>query len=216
MKILGNAQHKLFKVRTNRVVPRDTKQLAAWNGLALQAFVKGVHQEKNEKFKLAAKGVRDYLVNTLWDGKVLRRAITDKGGLGKETLEDYAFAAEGLWQWYLLTGDKRDLQLVNQWVSMGWQRFFDNTGWRLNDDSLLPQNFGEDIVKDAPLPSPSAALVKLTTELIKQNKQSFKLSQKLQKQVQEALSIGFDKLDSNPFYYTSQIEALVKYFSDKM
>lgn len=212
MQTLAKAQQKLFKVRKSRVVPRDTKQLAAWNGLALQAFVAGARQEKGSKFKDAAKDIRDYLVNVLWDGKILRRAINNKGSLGKETLEDYVFSAQGLWQWYQLTGDKKDLQLVEQWVTIAWQRFYDNTGWRLSDGSLLPQNFGEDIIKDAPLPSPSAALVQLSIELIRQNKSSFKQSKQLDAQVQDALSIGFDKLDSNPFYYTSQIEALVSYF----
>ena len=209
MQTLGASQQKLLKVRRNRTVPRDTKQLAAWNGLALQAFVEGARLEKDGKFKNIAKGIRDYLVNVLWDGKVLRRAITDKGGLGKETLEDYTFAAQGLWQWYQLTGDKKDLDLVNHWVEIAWQRFYDNTGWHLSDNALLPKNFGEDIVKDAPLPSPSAALIQLTSALIKQNA---KQHEQLKTRIEDALSIGFDKLDSNPFYYTSQIEALVGYF----
>lgn len=212
MQTLGQAQQKLLEVRKNRVVPRDTKQLAAWNGLALQAFVEGARQENSDKFKDAAKGIRDYLVNVLWDGKILRRAVSNSDSLGKETLEDYVFSANALWQWYQLTGNKKDLQLVNQWVSIAWQRFYDNTGWRLSDESLLPQNFGEDIVKDAPLPSPSAVLVQLSIELIRQNKSAFKQSKQLEAKVQDALSIGFDKLDSNPFYYTSQIEALASYF----
>ena len=209
MQTLGGAQQKLLKVRQNRNVPRDTKQLAAWNGLALQAFVEGARIENNDKFKTVAKGIRDYIVNVLWDGKVLRRAITGKSGLGKETLEDYTFAAQGLWQWYQLTGNKKDLELVNRWVEIAWQRFYDNTGWHLSDNALLPQNFGEDIVKDAPLPSPSSALIQLTSVLMKQNAKQRK---QLKARVDDALSIGFDKLDSNPFYYTSQIEALVGYF----
>ena len=213
MRNLGGAQQKLLKVRLNRVVPRDTKQLAAWNGLALQAFVEGARIENSENFKAIAKGIRDYIANVLWDGRVLRRAIAGKQGLGKETLEDYAFAALGLWHWYQLTGDRKDLELVSRWVEIAWQRFYDNTGWHLSDEPLLPQNFGEDIVKDAPLPSASAVLLQLTFELSQQNNsQSNNQSKLLKTRVQDALSIGFDKLDSNPFYYTSQIEALVGYF----
>jgi len=213
MNTLGAAQQKLLKVRQERIVPRDTKQLAAWNGLALRAFVEGARMEKSDKYREAALGIRNYLVNVLWDGSVLMRAVSGKSGLGNETLEDYVFAAQGLWQWYLLTGKKEDLRLVIQWVTIAWQRFYDNTGWRLSDKSLLPQNFGEDIVKDAPLPSPSAALIELTTELLRQKKQSSNLSGSLDSKIQDALSIGFDKLDTNPFYYVSQIEALVSFFN---
>lgn len=212
MKTLGGAQQKLFKVRKNRNVPRDTKQLAAWNGLALQAFVKGSDMEDGDKYKSTARGVRDYLVNVLWDGKTLRRAVAGKGELGKESLEDYVFAAQGLWQWYLLAGNQKDFQLVTQWVSIAWQRFYDNTGWHLSDNALLPQNFGEDIVKDAPLPSASAALIQLSIDLIKHKELSAKQRNQLRARVKDALSIGFDKLDSNPFYFTSQIEALGHYF----
>jgi len=212
MKTLGSAQLKLFKVRAKRVVPRDTKQLAAWNGLALQAFIKGAELENSDRYKNIAKGVRDYLVHVLWDGKVLRRAISDKGGLGKEALEDYAFAAQGLWHWYLLTGNSSDLQLVKQWVDIAWKRFYDNTGWHLSDEALLPQNFGEDIIKDAPLPSASAALLQLTHALQQHDSQKSEKIGGLDSRLRDALSIGFDKLDSNPFYYASQIDALYAFF----
>jgi hypothetical protein len=212
MQVLGNAQTKLLKVRKNRTVPRDTKQLAAWNGLALQAFVQGSQIERGEKFKAIAQGIRDYIVDVLWDGKTLRRAITEKGSMGNETLEDYTYAAQGLWQWYQLTGNKKDLELAKQWVDIAWQRFYDNTGWHLSDTSLLPQNFGEAIIKDAPLPSPSAALIQLSLQFIKHDKPSSKQAQLLKTKVQESLSIGFDNIDAGPFYYPSQIEGLVGYF----
>ena len=207
MQTLGQAQQKLLKVRQKRIVPRDTKQLAAWNGLALQAFVEGARTNKGDKYKNSARDIRNYLVEKLWNGKTLRRAVNSKGELGEETLEDYAFAAEGLWQWYLLTGNKKDLQLVQQWVSIAWQRFYDNTGWQLSDNSLLPKNFGEAVIKDAPLPSPSAVLIRLTMDLAKETKSSANKAR-----LEEALSIGFDKIDAGPFYYPSQIEGLAQFF----
>jgi len=209
---LGKAQQKLFEVRKHRKVPRDTKQLAAWNGLALQAFVQGAQQKISDNYQSIAKGIRDYLVNVLWDGETLRRAIDGTGQLGNETLEDYVFAAQGLWYWCQFTGNKKDLQLVKQWVEIAWQRFFDNTGWHLSDSSLLPQNFGEDIIKDAPLPSASSVLVQLTIALASQEKQSSIQVKQFKAKVQDALSIGFDKLDGDPFYFPSQIEALAAYF----
>jgi len=209
LKILAEAQFKLFKARQQRTIPVDTKQLASWNGLALQAFVEGSKFDSTDKYRNIAGRIRDYLVKVLWDGKILRRATGGKGHMGEGTLEDYAFAAEGLWRWYLLTHKQQDLDLVKRWVVTGWQRFYDKTGWILNENALLPLDFGSPIIKDAPLPSPSASLIKLSMELVEQQDDPF-----LQDRIVDALSIGHDRLESDPFSYPSQIDLLVKYLSE--
>ena len=209
--VIASAQWKLFKARQQRSIPRDDKQLAGWNGLALQALVTGAKLENNAKFKDAAQKLRDYLVNVLWDGQVLWRAKTQKQQLSEGTLEDYVFTAQGLWQWYLLTGNKQDLQLVKRWVANAWQRFYDNTGWHLSDRPLLPKNFGESVIKDAPLPSASATLLMLSLQLAERESDDV-----LRGKVVEALSIGHGLLARSPFTYPSQIETLVSYFRSEM
>jgi len=208
LEVIASAQRKLFKARQQRSVPRDDKQLAGWNGLVLQALVAGVNLEKDSKFKDAAQKLRDYLVTELWDGKTLLRAKKENQQLSEGVLEDYVFAAQGLWQWYLLTGNKQDLQLVQRWVAIAWQRFYNNTGWHLSDRPLLPQKFGESVIKDAPLPSASAALLQLSLQLAKRESDEI-----LRGKVSEALSIGHSVLMRSPFTYPSQIEMLVSYFS---
>jgi len=208
LEVIAGAQWKLFKARQQRSVPRDDKQLAGWNGLVLQALVVGVKLEKNSRFKDAAKKLRDYLATELWDGKTLLRAKKKDQQLSEGALEDYVFAAQGLWQWYLLTGDKQDLQLVKRWVAIAWQRFYNNTGWHLSDRPLLPQNFGESVIKDAPLPSASATLLQLSLQLARRESDEV-----LRGKVSEALSIGHSVLRQSPFTYPSQIEVLVRYFA---
>ncbi len=208
MKTIASAQWKLFKARQQRTIPKDDKQLAGWNGLALQALVAGVKLEKGSAFKTAARGVRDYLVNELWDGKALLRAKKNNVKLGEAILEDYVFAAQGLWHWYLLTGNNKDLELVKRWVSIAWQRYYNNTGWHLSDRPLLPRKFGEPVIKDAPMPSVSSTLIQLSLQLKKHDQTgAFYAS------VKDALSIGHDLLDQSPFSYPSQIENLVSYFN---
>ncbi|WP_455201336.1 thioredoxin domain-containing protein [Kaarinaea lacus] len=207
MEVTASAQWKLFEARQQRSIPRDDKQLAGWNGLALQALVAGAKLENGSKFKEAAQKLRDYIVETLWDGKTLLRAKKDNRQLSPGTLEDYVFAAQGLWKWYLLSGNQQDFQLVKRWVEIAWQQYYDNTGWHLSDRPLLPQKFGESVIKDAPLPSASATLLQLSLQLAEQDSDKV-----LRGKVSEALSIGHNLLMQSPFTYPSQIETLVSYF----
>jgi uncharacterized protein YyaL (SSP411 family) len=192
----------------------DTKQLAGWNGLALHALSEAarVYTDKDPaaaaQFKTAARQIRDYLVNRLWDGKTLLRATADSGSMGGALLEDYAFAAQGLWAWYQVTGDKQDRKRVEQWLQIAWQRFYGETGWQHTDRPLLPGDFGNAVIEDAPLPSASAAIVSLSRQLNRQGNQGV-----FKNNVTEALKAGHDVLQSNPFYYPGQIAALLAYVS---
>ncbi|MCI0504923.1 MAG: DUF255 domain-containing protein [Gammaproteobacteria bacterium] len=206
LQLIASAQWRLYQARQQRSIPRDDKQLAGWNGLALQALVAGARQEQAAKYQEAAGQLRDYLVRILWDGEKLLRAKKRQQALSDGTLEDYAFAAMGLWQWYLLTGDEKDLQLVKQWIDLAWRLFYDKTGWRLTQQSLLPQNHGEPVIKDAPLPSASSTLVDLSLQLAQREN-----NQALYAKVTEALSIGHEQLAQSPFTYPSQIELLLNY-----
>ncbi|MGD8560344.1 MAG: DUF255 domain-containing protein [Gammaproteobacteria bacterium] len=214
MAIIGRAQGKLFQARQQRAIPVDTKQLAGWNGLALHALSEAarVYTDKDPaaaaQFKTAARQIRDYLVNRLWDGKTLLRATADSGSMGGALLEDYAFAAQGLWAWYQVTGDKQDRKRVEQWLQIAWQRFYGETGWQHTDRPLLPGDFGNAVIEDAPLPSASAAIVSLSRQLNRQGNQGV-----FKNNVTEALKAGHDVLQSNPFYYPGQIAALLAYVS---
>jgi len=80
---LNSIRSKLLKHRSSsRQLPRDDKQLASWNGLALSAFAEALPYQSK------------YL--ELWDGKQLKRsAASNQAG----TLLDYAAVANGLLAW---------------------------------------------------------------------------------------------------------------------
>jgi len=209
-KSLHEAQATLFKRRLQRKVPVDTKLLAAWNGLALAAYVEGEKISANGEYRAIAQKIHDYLVKVLWDGTVLHRMKAANGSSATGTLEDYAFAAQGLWQWYLLTQDPQDLTLVQRLVSFAWQHFYDNTGWKLSDRTLLPGYFGSAVLEDDTLPSPSATIINLSIALLQQPKLD---TSTLRAKVEHALSIGHEAISANPFYFVTQIEALQRYLS---
>jgi len=207
-KSIASAKNALFKQRQMRILPVDTKLLAAWNGLALQAFVAGEKITGTGRYRANAQKVRDYLVKILWDKSILHRVID--GSAPEGTLEDYVFAAQGLWSWYLLTGNQQDLNIIKQWVQIAWQQFYDNTGWRLASHSLLPGYFGIPILEDDSLPSPSATLIGLSIELGKHWK-----NPALSRDIEQALSIGHDAITTNPFSHATQITVLSRFLDGK-
>ncbi|MCK7579456.1 MAG: hypothetical protein MZV65_29565 [Chromatiales bacterium] len=123
---LASAEGKLRAARARRGLPRDTKVLAAWNGLALAAFAAGAQATNEPRYRQAAQSVRDVLATKLWDGRQLRRSPAG----GRAALEDYAYVAQGLSAWAELTGDRRDHEQAAAIARAGWQRFYGASGWR--------------------------------------------------------------------------------------
>lgn len=210
--VMSSAREKLLKARTRRVLPVDDKYLAAWNGLALTALVEGAKLNKGEKYRQAANSIRNYLVNVLWDGKRLWRAKGKSGELGQAGLEDYAFVAQGLLAWVKLNNEKElqknnDFKLVKRLVDDAWTRFYNQTGWRLSDQTLLPSGYGVPMMEEGPLPSPSAVLLNTSIELARVTK-----DEALASRTRGSLEAGHSQLKQVAFDYPSQVGVMVKYF----
>ena len=211
--IFSSARKKLLNVREHRNLPVDDKYLAAWNGLALVALVEGAKLEGGEKYKAAAKKIRDYFVNILWDGKRLWRAKGKSGELGQAGLEDYAFGAQGLLAWATLKKDKSadsEVKLAKRWVDDAWKRFHDKTGWRLSDQTLLPTGYGVPIMDESPLPSPSGVLLRVSNMLATQSNDNI-----LREKVQEGMRAGHSQLKRAAFDYPTQVSVIADYYSGR-
>jgi uncharacterized protein YyaL (SSP411 family) len=212
-KLYDSARKKLLKARSLRKLPVDGKYLAAWNGLALRALVEGAKLEDGGKYKVAARKIRDYFVNVLWDGKRLWRARGKLGELGQAGLEDYAFGAQGLLAWAQLVEDTTegsDYQLAKRWVGDAWVRFYDKTGWRLSDQTLLPTGYGVPFLDESPLPSPSAILLHVSDILVKQTG-----DKSLKKYINSGMSAGHSQLKQVAFDYPTQVSTLVNFSLEK-
>ncbi len=207
-----SARKKLLQVRARRSLPVDSKLLAAWNGLALTALVQGAKLPGGEKYRAAAQGVRDYLVNVLWDGQRLLRAkrsaksSAKSSALGQAGLQDYAFAAEGLLAWFELTHSDSDFQLAAHWVNDAWQRFHDNSGWVLSDQNLISTSVGVPVLEESPLPSPSTTLLRLSLQVVKRSDNRMLLAR-----TKTALQAGHAQLKDVAFDYPSQVQLLADY-----
>jgi uncharacterized protein YyaL (SSP411 family) len=195
---LNDARKTLLAARTRRGVPRDDKQLAGWNGLALSALAAGARAFDDPAYRAAGAALRDYLVGHLWDGEALHRAVAPRGWIGEATLEDYAFVALGLRDWGELTGSAEDLALSRRLVALAWDGFY-RDGWRLAAEPLLPGVSAERALADNPLPSPAAVLLRLSLE---------DGNPALAGRARQALALSLPTVAANPFAFSTQAELL--------
>ena len=204
-KQIASAQDKLRAARAQRVLPRDTKELAAWNGLALAAFAEAAQATKDARYREAAQAVRDYLVKELWDGKTLVRSRVHGKASGKVALEDYAYVTLGLTEWAVLTGEARDVALAQAVASAAWKRFYGPKGFRLEESTLLVAETGQDVLSDGPMPSPSAVLAEASLRLAEKTG-----DKALRRQVLAALNSGSAAISANPFWYATPVAARLR------
>ncbi|MGB5745134.1 MAG: DUF255 domain-containing protein [Sedimenticolaceae bacterium] len=158
---LQSIRGRLLDARAQRVLPVDQKELAGWNGLLLAALSRAARAWGDPEFRAVACRVRDFLRNRLWDGAGLRRAMAGDRALGKATLEDYAYVAYGMAQYARLSDDPADRTFVAALLDLSWQRFHGTSGWRRDDQPLIPGLGDEPALLEGALPAPSAVLIRL-------------------------------------------------------
>ncbi|MBI3574398.1 MAG: thioredoxin domain-containing protein [Gammaproteobacteria bacterium] len=162
---LSQALETLHWARGKRALPRDTKLLAGWNGLALAAFAEAARATGEAKYRDLAAGIHGYLMHALWDGKTLKRAVHKGRAVGAVALEDHAYVTQGLLEWARLTDAAADYAQAISVARVAWQRFYAARGWRLDERSLIQTAGAEPALADGPLPSPSAVLIEATLAL---------------------------------------------------
>ena len=204
-KLILSAQDKLHRARAQRGLPRDTKELAAWNGLALAAFAKAAQITQEPRYREAAQKLRDFLAKQLWDGKSLARSRVQGKASGKVALEDYAYVAFGLSEWAGLTGEVGDYVLAKSVAVTAWKRFYGPKGFRLEENSLLVAEAGQDVLSDGPMASPSAVLAQTSLRLAEKTQDAA-----LRRQTLAALNSGAAVIRDNPFWHATPVSALLQ------
>lgn len=205
IKKLESSKLKLQKRRSKRILPRDTKILAGWNGLTLKAFADAALIIKDKKYRVAASKVRDHIVHKLWDGSSLKRTVVNGRAVGRVALEDYAYVAQGLYAWAKLTNKESDYQLVEEVLNQAWTRFYGKQGWRLAEKSLIKTEASQDVIADGTTPSPSAVIAGLSLKMAARGNNKNK---KLKNKALSALNSGHELVSQDPFWYASHVLAL--------
>jgi len=200
--MLEEARAILLAERGRRSLPKDTKALAAWNGLTLSALVGGARAFPGGPYREAAQALRGYLAERLWDGEELHRARAPQGWIGEPTLEDYAYVARGLRDWADLAGSDTDRSLARRLVELAWARFHDDSGWRLSAAPLLPAVPAEPALSDGPLPSPAATVIDLSLQSGDPG---------LAERAHAARRVSAAVVAARPFELASEVSLLVRY-----
>jgi uncharacterized protein YyaL (SSP411 family) len=204
--LIVSARDKLRAERRSRTLPRDSKQLTAWNGIALAALARAGARPDGARYLAAARRLRDVIASELWTGSGLLRARGASGAAGQGGLQDYAYAAEGLLSLARTTHSADDYQLVRRILVDAWRRFHTEHGWRRTGESLIPMLQPSPAMSDGPMPSPSATILAATLETA-----AFLQDEELRGQAEAALRRTGPALAEQPFFYASHLAVLVRF-----
>jgi hypothetical protein len=204
-RLVKSAENKLRPARARRGLPRDTKVLAAWNGLTLSALAAAAWDSKEARYREAGNALRDVLARTLWDGKQLARSRANGKPGGQVALEDYAYVTRGLVDWAQVTGNLADLRIAGDIARSAWARFYGRNGWRLEEASLLVAEPGQDVVSDGHLPSPSAVLIETSLRIAAQTGDTA-----LRRQALSAANSGHERIAADPFFFATPVSARLR------
>ena len=204
--LMASARDKLRAERRNRTLPRDTKQLTAWNGIALATLARAGARPDGARYLAAARRLRDVIASELWTGSMLLRARGASSADGQGSLQDYAFAADGLLSLARTTHSAADYELVRRILVDAWRRFHTEHGWRRTGASLIPMLQPSPAMSDGPMPSPSATILAATLETA-----AFLQDQELRGQAEAAMRRVGPALAEQPFFYASHLAVLTRF-----
>ncbi|TRZ78979.1 MAG: thioredoxin domain-containing protein [Nitrosopumilales archaeon] len=128
IQILKQGREKLFAVRAKRVAPgRDDKIMTSWNSLMISAFVKGYGVTDESDFIKSAERCINFIEDKLTkDGQLLH---THKDGQSKlmAYLDDYAYFASALLDFFETRPSKKYLDLAIYYANYLLEHFWDET-----------------------------------------------------------------------------------------
>ena len=197
------AKEKMLEVRQKRSLPVDHKLVAGWNGLALTAFVSGAREYNDERYLETARALKDFLSKTMWDGENMFRALAENKPHGTASLQDFAYIARGLWDWAKLTSHVQDQRIARSIARKGWQVFYKNNAWFLEQTSLLAPPSGSEMIEDGSTASPAGLLIGVSVEIAAHAEDEQWLET-----IYASLNRGEQQLSASPYWYVSRLSAL--------
>jgi uncharacterized protein len=165
---ISQARQKLFAARETREKPfRDEKIITSWNGLMLSGLAEALKISAKPSFLAAANRTIELIFTKLFsDGLLLH---TYKDGKAKQLgfLDDYAFLAVGLLDFYEATLDRSALERALELTEVMVREFWDSSegGFFYTGDSHEQLVSRTKPVFDASVPSGNAKATELLLRL---------------------------------------------------
>ena len=211
LRLLESARIKMLKQRQQaRRLPVDDKLLAGWNGLALSAFSLAAKALDSTEFKKTADAIASYITGTLMQGGQLVRAYKSGKPVGQASLADYAYVAEGFWDYYQLTGNSDDMAVSRSMLNIGWEQFYTPAGWHLGNLAGIHSDGRQGMIADGPQSSPSSVVLDISYQMAKSTG-----DKELENKVITALGFDALKLDKDAFWYATQVGVIGEVFQNK-
>lgn len=188
---LKRVHNKLLRHRTSsRKIPRDDKQLAGWNGLALSAFAEALPYRSD--YLKTGDRLAGFLLG-LWDGKQLKRSSASKQ---PGTMLDYAAVANGLLAWSEASKQPRYAAVAAALVDQAWRLFYKEMVWHETSNSLLPNGVAQSHIADTPITSPETLLLEASEKLG---------GDIMQQRIRSVISTSNRSINVDPYGYSSLI-----------
>ncbi len=125
------------------------------------------------------------------------------------SLQDYAYAAEGLLGLARTSRSAPDYALVREILVDAWRRFHTRQGWQRTSESLIPMLPPSPAMSDGPIPSPSATILAVTLETA-----AFLQDDALRGRAEVAMRRAGAVLVEQPFFYASHVAGLARFVSN--
>lgn len=192
---------RLRQIGSNNKPARDQKLVTATQGLALAAFSSYGREDPSSRYRSVALQLFDLFRQELWQADTLLHS--NLGGDGN--LADYAYMADGLREYYEMSGDKQALAWSTRLVRIAWRKFYLDGFWRSQEklDQLLPYTVYPVTLQDTELPSASATLIRVTDELRPH------IDSRLSTLAEQARRNADATMAQSPFFYATQILVLI-------
>ena len=127
--ILKTGRQALLRARQKRTPPgRDEKVLAGWNGMMISAYALGYCVLCEESYRRSAVRAAEFIWETLWDGRRLRRVYAGGVARFEACLEDYAWFLEAVLSVYEATLDPGWIDRARQLADVLINDFWDESG----------------------------------------------------------------------------------------
>ena len=127
--ILERGKKLLLNEREKRTKPfRDEKVLTGWNGLMLATFAEAGAILESEEFLAIARKNADFILGNMQINGFLQRTYKDGQAKLNAYLEDYANFADGLIEFFQVSGEMKYLSEAKRLIDLLIGEFWDETG----------------------------------------------------------------------------------------
>jgi uncharacterized protein len=161
--VIDNCCRKLLMQRENRIRPGlDDKMITSWNALMIKGYADAYLAFGEMPYLHAAKKAADFIMNTMWDNKVLMRIYKN----GKVSIpgfaEDYALLCEGMVRLYEATAEEQYLLFARDVVDSCIVQFYDEASgvFYFKSKNDAPLVAAKSDLNDDVIPSSNAVLAK--------------------------------------------------------